>query len=123
VYKVINGDKVRTIKYSDWFKNEDTDDYILTFEVSKPRIYEANGLRYINMFKGFKYAEAKPTKVLKTIDDKIQLIWNHVKEVICSNDEKAYEYMRKWICHFINGRKMKTALYLKGTQGAGKSTL
>jgi len=123
VYKVINADKVKTIKYSDWFKNEDTDDYILTFEVSKPRIYEANGLRYLNMFKGFKYAETNVDKITKSVQDKIQLIWNHIKEVICSNDQTAYEYMRKWISHFVNGRKMKTALYLKGTQGAGKSTL
>lgn len=123
VYKVISGEKIKTVKYNEWFKNEDTDDYLLTFDVSKPRVYEEKGIRYINMFKGFKYGEMKVPEITESNQEKINIIWNHIREVICSNDETAYQYMRKWISHFINGRKMKTALYLKGVQGAGKSTL
>lgn len=51
------------------------------------------------------------------------MIWQHIRDVICSENEDAYDYVKKWICHFVSGRKMKTALYLKGSQGCGKSTL
>ena len=47
-----------------------------------------------------------------------------MNEVICSSDKPAYEYLKKWIAKLIYCKtKMKTCIYLKGTQGAGKSSL
>lgn len=125
--KVVSDDKIvskfRTCKYNEWFRNEDTDDYALTFDVNKGKIFEENGQKYINLFKGFKYADCTPPKESKHITDGLNIIWSHINEVICSGDQSCFDYVKKWICHFVNGRKMKTSLYLKGQQGAGKSTV
>lgn len=125
--KVVSDDKIvskfRTCKYNEWFRNEDTDDYCLTFDVTKGKIFEENGQKFINLFKGFKYADSIPPKESKHITDGLNMIWSHISDVICSGDQSCFDYVKKWICHFINGRKMKTALYLKGQQGAGKSTV
>jgi shikimate kinase len=42
---------------------------------------------------------------------------------MCSSDKDTFNYVKLWIAHFKNGRKMTTCLYLKGTQGAGKSSI
>ena len=124
LYKNIVGDKVVKTFYSTWFKNVDTDTYTLSFNVTKPMLYVENGIRFLNTFSGFKYANEKVVnKYTRKENNGIELIWNHVKDVLCSGNHASYEYLKKWICHMIAGRKMKTAVYFKGVQGTGKSTL
>jgi hypothetical protein len=123
-YSFIEGNRVVTQKFSDWFLYMETDSYNLAFEVSKPLTYKNDcGDLFLNLFQGFKYQNDKRPRETDKISADIQLIWDHIFNVICSENLEAFQYMQKWICHFINGRKMKTALYLKGVQGAGKSTL
>lgn len=123
-YEHIKDKKVKEVTYSNWFRNDDTDDYSLVFDMKQPRIYEKeNGTKCLNLFKGFKYANKKPKTITKRMTEGINAIWTHIKEVICSSDEQMYMMVKRWICHFLSGRKMKTILYLRGDIGLGKSTL
>lgn len=119
----IIGNKVNHLSYSSWFRNDDTDDYYLEFDVSKPRFRTEGTVKYLNMFNGFRFANDDKPKVTTKLRDGIKYIWNHMYEVICSNDDAMFSFLKNWMCHFLSGRKMKTVPYLRGVQGAGKSTL
>lgn len=123
VYHVIEGKQVKYIKYSDWFKNIDRDSYHISFDFKQPRQFTQSGRQYINLFRGYTYSQTEQPNITTDIQSKIDKIWGNINDVICSGNKPAYEYMKKWICHMVTGRKMKTALYLKGPQGIGKSSL
>lgn len=73
---------------------------------------------FINLFQGFKYEES-------TSDDFTPLadFLNHIKEVICSNDEAKYDYFMKWWANVIQNITVKngTMPIIHGAQGSGKS--
>ena len=51
------------------------------------------------------------------------LMLKHIKEVICSNDLKQYEFLCKWISNMLRGNKNDSCVYVKGqAEGTGKST-
>lgn len=102
-----------------WFFSENPDIYYRGFKIDNNRIYEKNGAKFINEFPGFKHVERDIT------DDEqkgIEVVWNHVKNVLCSGDEELYQYTRKWFSHVANGRKMRTALLFISKPGSGKGT-
>lgn len=73
---------------------------------------------FINLFQGFKYEES-------TSDDFTPLadFLNHIKEVICNNDEAKYDYFMKWWANVIQNITVKngTMPIIHGAQGSGKS--
>ena len=91
--------------------------------MDKPFKYVENGINYLNMFKGYKFQGSIEDEKNEFIEEGLKTIWNHIYEVMCSSDQDTFNYVKLWIAHFINGRKMTTCLYLKGTQGAGKSSI
>ena len=69
---------------------------------------------YYNLWKGF---------ARKAIIGNCSKYWNHVKENICSNNEQAYLYTRKWLAYiFQKPDEVHTALVLCGSQGVGKNS-
>lgn len=52
------------------------------------------------------------------------IYWQHVREVICNDDEDLYVYVRKWMAHAIQKTSTlpETAIVLRGNQGSGKNT-
>ncbi|MCX6989756.1 MAG: DUF5906 domain-containing protein [Chlamydiae bacterium] len=51
-----------------------------------------------------------------------RLFWQHVKEVICSDQEEFYTYVRKWMASVVQKPALlATALVLRGLQGTGKN--
>ena len=52
------------------------------------------------------------------------LYWQHVRDVICAEDDELYGYVRKWMAHAIQRTAIlpETALVLRGNQGTGKNT-
>lgn len=53
------------------------------------------------------------------------MIINHIREVWCSNDEEAFQYVIKWIAHIFQKpeERCQTALVFKGEQGSGKNII
>jgi hypothetical protein len=50
---------------------------------------------------------------------------DHIREVICSNDPEKYEYLLKWLAYCIQfpERRPEVAVVLMGLKGCGKGTL
>jgi len=81
----------------------------IVFDPARPGDHDHN----FNIFKGFSVAPQKGD---------CSLYWNHVKEVICSNHEPSYQYVRKWLaCIIQKPTLLATALVLRGLQGTGKN--
>ena len=47
----------------------------------------------------------------------------HLREVVCQGDERAYEWLFSWLADIVQnpGRKLGTAVCLRGRKGCGKS--
>lgn len=94
-----------------WLKSPKRRSYKgIIFDPAKPG--EING--YYNLWKGFKK---------EPIKGDASKYWDHVRENICSNDENAYRFVRKWLAFiFQHPDKVHTALVLCGSQGVGKNS-
>jgi hypothetical protein len=53
----------------------------------------------------------------------VNILLNYILEVLAANNQDNYNYLLKWLANMIKGNKNNSCLYLRGTQGAGKSTL
>ena len=104
-YDVVENRKVKTITLYEWFKEENTF-YHLKFKMDKPFKYVENGINYLNMFKGYKFQGSIEDEKNEFIEEGLKTIWNHIYEVMCSSDKDTFNYVKLWIAHFINGRKM-----------------
>ena len=126
-YKVRDNEDEKAIKklFSDWFMDLDCTFYKLSYDLNEPFVYKKNSTHYLNLFRGFKFNNLTiQDETNEYIEEGMKYIFNHMNEVICSSDKPAYEYLKKWIAKLIYCKtKMKTCIYLKGTQGAGKSSL
>jgi hypothetical protein len=81
----------------------------IVFDPARPGDYEDS----YNIFKGFAVVPAQGN---------CRLFWQHVKEVICSNREEHYSYVRKWMASVVQKPSLlATALVLRGLQGTGKN--
>ena len=72
----------------------------------------------INMFQGYKHTE------IITDDYKlIEPFLNHIKHIICKDNEKKYEYFMQWYANIIQNITVKngTMPIVWGAQGSGKS--
>lgn len=81
----------------------------IVFDPNRPGNYDLN----YNIFKGFAMLPHRGN---------CSLYWKHVKEVICSDHEESYQYVRKWMaCVVQKPTLLATALVLRGLQGTGKN--
>ncbi len=93
-----------------WLTHPDRRSYKnLIFDPVKPGHYDRN----YNIFSGF---------AVQPKEGDCSLYWNHVKKIICNNNEVSYQYVRKWMASVIQKPKLlATALVLRGLQGTGKN--
>jgi len=110
-----------------WFKHHYLEEYRIDTDISMPRIYvhPKTGIRHLNVFTGYKYDGLEYNEVihLKRKED-ILFLWEHIKNKWCSGNDQVYQEVRKWICKLLIGKKkLKTAIYLKGPKGLGKSII
>ena len=76
-----------------------------------------------NLFTGYN-SNPLNEEVEPTYFDNIQPVILHLKEVLCNNDEKIYDYVIKWIAHLIQRPRDKDgvpAIYMKSDEGTGKN--
>jgi hypothetical protein len=75
--------------------------------------------RYFNMFQGFRIQHKD---VYKNYDD-IELILNHIKNVICNRDQYSYDWFLKYLSRVLKGGRTNVMIMIKGQEGCGKNII
>lgn len=79
---------------------------------------------YLNMLKSYHLdltSVKKYDEFPQDIKQKMNMLLNHIKEVWANGCDKMYEYILNWLACTINGKKLRTFLYLSSLEGTGKS--
>jgi hypothetical protein len=75
--------------------------------------------RYFNMFQGFRVQHLPINKDYV----RIQRILNHIKVVICNNDEYCYKWVLTYLSAVLRGIKTNVMIMIRGMEGCGKNVL
>lgn len=102
-----------------YYFEEKKDIKTLSFDVNKPTLYE----NYFNQCPRIKQTYKKYSEFSNDIKKKVDVCLNHILEVYCSGRKDSYNYLLKWFSNMVRGNRNNSALYLKGPQGAGKSSI
>ncbi len=102
-----------------YYFQDKTDLKTLSYDVNKPAIYE----NYLNQCPKIKQTYKKYSEFSDDIKKKVDIVLNHILEVYCSGRKDSYNFLLKWFSNMIRGNRNNSALYLKGPQGAGKSSI
>lgn len=118
---LVNGD----FNARKWFFNDHEEEFRFGHSITDGRTYEDEyGQSYINLFQGYLFDKNELLK-FEEYDDEVKegvtLILNHIKNVLCSGNEDAYNYLLNWVSCVCCGRRMTTAVYFNSIQGTGKS--
>jgi len=96
--------------------------------------YKWPGKNFFSNGLGYYPDESKlPKKVFNTFQGfgckpqsgDISLILHHIKHVLCTDDEKAFDYFISWLAHIFQkpAKKPTVAVLMKSSEGTGKGTL
>eukprot|EP01132_Coremiostelium_polycephalum_P009248 gene9248-11329_t len=84
-----------------WFFDIDCERYTHTMDPNKERVFIKDQTKYVNMFHGFKFTDRdqyldkmKDPKLSKRAKEGKHFLWNHIKEVLCSNIEEEFKYLK-----------------------------
>ena len=102
-----------------YYFQDKTDLRTLSYDVNKPILYD----NYLNLCTKIKHSYIKYSDFSDDVKSKVNIILKHILEVYCSNKKDCYEFLLKWFSNMIKGNRNNSALYLKGPQGAGKSSI
>ena len=75
---------------------------------------------YLNNAKPLPTDYTKRIIIDKQLKDNLQLAYDHIKSVICSNGEELYEYVLYFIACTFAGIKVRKALYMQSDERTGK---
>ena len=80
---------------------------------------------YLNMAKPFNHdvITGNPIQQTPELKQNINLIYKHIKEVLCNNETKSYEYVLNFIACSFGGRKLRKALLLQSKERTGKGMI
>ena len=82
------------------------------------QVFYSEDKSLISLFQGYEH------EILEKVDmNIIKPFLNHIRLVICNEDEKLYNYVNSWIASLIQnpGKKLEVALAIIGNQGCGKT--
>lgn len=103
-----------------YYFQEKTDLRTISYDVNKPTLYKG----YLNLCPKIKHTyNKKYSEFSQETKNKVDFILKHIFEVYCSNKKDSYEHLLKWFSNMVRGNKNDSALYLRGPQGAGKSSI
>ncbi len=95
----------------------------------RERIVKQNGANILNTSTRWKEALYPKPRRMKDFDIDLQNnqesldTWLEFhKNVLCGGNDEMHRYILKWEANLFNGVRNTTVLYLKGSQGIGKST-
>jgi len=95
----------------------------LASDLFKPRVYEQDGLYYINICKGFLHKKYKHyNEYSDEIKEKVEIVLNMIKEVSCDDNDEIFEAYKKYLAQLCRGIKTGGCIYKKGIEGIGKSS-
>jgi hypothetical protein len=75
--------------------------------------------KYFNMFQGLRVQHLPINKDYV----RIQRILNHIKIVICNNDEFSYKWFLNYLSGILKGIKTNVMIMIRGMEGCGKNLL
>lgn len=102
-----------------YYFQDKTDLRTLSYDVNKPTLYE----NYLNQCPKIKQTYKKYSEFPENIKKQVDTVLNHILEVYCSNKKDSYNFILKWFSNMVRGNRNNSALYIKGPQGAGKSSI
>jgi hypothetical protein len=104
---------------SEYYFKQNIDIRTIEYEFGKPTLHDDK----LNLCPSMKHS-IQPYNTFPTdIQDKVNIMLNYIKEVLCSSNESHYNYLLKWVANMVHGNKNDSILYLRSKQGYGKSTL
>lgn len=120
--KAIFGEDGKSINTADWWFSETDNTYdSVVFTPYGVKNFKGNPTE-MNMFPGYNLAyDSKYSNI--SMDDKGDLIDNHMREVLCADHDHFYKFMRKWIYLMVaEGERPKVSLVFYTPEfGTGKS--
>lgn len=99
---------------------QSTDLYDVTVAPHKPRVFEENGVRFVNQCYSLNIDLSVNYEPSQDAKRALDIVLAHLREVLCSNNHSLYQYLIQWLAHSLT-RKMRTSLFLRSRQGTGKS--
>ena len=94
------------------------------FDPSKTKGYDEDNSVY-NLWKGFTVEPLIKTKD-REFGEGWDLLLNHIKEIVCSNQKEWYNYLLMWLANIVQnpgGKRPGVAVCLYGKKGCGKGTI
>ena len=121
---IIKGENTILFDLFKWFTVSLFDSFYIKSDIHKPLYFiDDIGYNCINLCKGFLHKEKKDyNEYSDEIKNNVQIMLDHILNVLCSKSKDQYEYILKWLSNVCKGNKNNSALYLKGPEGLGKST-
>ena len=114
-------DAIKYLKSTEFLQNK----YVVTINQKIfSRIYEKNGINYLNMMKPRLHRPntlKKYQSYSQEVKEGVDAMLNHIKTVWASDNESVYKYMLNWLSCSCMGKKLRTLLYLQSTERTGKS--
>lgn len=113
----------KTVSY--WYDKIFQVTHTISMSLSEPLVYGTGKFLKINTFNGYKYKTfSNDQSLIEKRKDDINMVWNHMKKLLCSDDDIYFNFMQNWVSTLLCGeRKLTIALYFKGLQGLGKSQI
>ena len=101
-----------------FFIDELNNNYKITWNPNKRKVFTENGIEYYNEYTPIEYKGIDHNKDLS-------LIYYHIKHYLCSDNEDVYNYFISVISDMIKnpGRKTPVSIVMNGEGGVGKSFL
>ena len=121
------GKQIDVWSLQQWYFSLENSSYRPSIKINRPRLFSGNDkTKYFNMMSKSFFGD-NPKKKLsdfpKKVQEGVKLIWDHIYIVWCSRKKNQFGYTQKWLSHVVNGRKMKTALYMYTVEGVGKGII
>jgi hypothetical protein len=111
-----------------WLKTNDTKltiDYNKDFKFIESIYKRGFEVKYnfLNMKKDLPRDYSKELKYNDEIKDGVKLFFNHIKEIICSNDDDEYDTTIKFLASSCAGWKVRIALIWNSLEQSGKGSV
>ena len=104
---------------NDWYFKKYLTLRTITYELNKEMLYENK----LNLCPKVKHTFQPYEEFSDEIKSQVDVMLNYIYEVLANKVQSHYDFLLKWLSNMFKGNKNNSALYLKGEQGIGKSTL